>query len=366
MRRYAVWMGLFVCFFLSAVPGTAAVDARTSDASELAACAYDSERILSCGTSIVQAQLAGHSPRDVMQFLNENLSDEACHIMGHIVGREVYQRGGNLEDSMAECGYICDGSCIHGLAGTAFLDALGIEVESVGDVHVDVGVIREKGGELCAQSRVVCHGIGHMLFQMYNSFEPALEQCDRIARGYARDDCLRGVFMEHADIVSSHDVLQRGARTTYADPENLLAPCDTVERSYKRACFRYQPRVQSTLLPRDVPPEERDAARRGACETLTEGYDRAVCFEGIGRNLYDEARADASAVRAWCEALGRTRDRAGCLFGVASPIGSYLHVREAFGFCMPVQGAVERASCFSAAVSAIAFAGYQSWRSSDL
>jgi len=317
-------------------------------------CAFSTEA-LSCGASDVRKRLEGQTGSEVMGLYSRNLTEGACHTLGHIVGRHVFKRSHDVEKSMEECGYTCDGSCIHGIAGAAFLEALDIEPVKAEEMHIDSELIHLEGRSLCATSRAVCHGIGHMLYLLHNSFREPLRTCDEIASGWSREDCYRGVFMEHADIISTNDFILGKSRSVELKEDDILYPCDSVTDRYLNACYRYQPRIQNRIFADSgvTDAKQRDALRREACEALSAAYGRSDCFEGIGRSLFEDALVDPQPVVEWCNNLPRVKDRAACYFGVARPIASYNRRKEALMFCAKVPGFYENATCYYASISAI-------------
>src|SRR3989344_4425679 len=158
--------------------------------------------IIRCGTEEVKKLLRGRTGKEVMGFL-EDMPEYMCHQFGHVVGREVYKRTGDLEKAMNECVYGCGGACFHGTVEAAFLERLGIDPESAPDIHPDEEQILANAKEIC-RNATMCHGIGHMLFQLYNSFDEPLAICADIAKGVPREDCYWGVFMDHAMMYSTY------------------------------------------------------------------------------------------------------------------------------------------------------------------
>src|SRR5262245_8939044 len=102
----------------------------------LSVCVLNPDDVLSCGREEVQKLLANHKSNEVMSLLSKNVTSGQCHTLGHIVGQETYKKTHNVEAAIAECGYGCTSSCMHGIIGQALIEEVGIDDEGVDPRHL--------------------------------------------------------------------------------------------------------------------------------------------------------------------------------------------------------------------------------------
>jgi len=311
-------------------------------------CLVDPSLVLACGTAEVQALSEGRTPQEVMALLSKNLPQGECHTIGHLVGQEAFRRAGELEGAIELCSYACTGACVHGAIGQAIVTELGGVDADIDPEHLSEEDVAEIAERLCVR-RGMCHGVGHILFQIFNEFEEPLRICDSSSRGGAREHCYRGIFMEHADTVSTHNLLLGTDRIRLSDADDLLYPCTTVAPQYQHACFRYLPRVQHDSLVDDTAIAQR--ARIEACER-TEGGARSACFEGYGFFHYSMVRRDPEGAARVCNELGWATDRAACLLGLIYPIADGGNTMIALNFCERVTSPYEQGVCYHGAIEA--------------
>lgn len=356
MYRWALWCLIIagVTFSPPYVSAKVETPAEIRDVVyQLDDCMYKPEAV-TCATPGVKALLEGRTGGETMRLL-ELYAPRSCHTIGHVVGRELFARTSSIENSINDCSYSCGGACNHGITGAAFLTLSGITPEKIDDVHIDSSIIREKGKDVCKVSDG-CHGVGHMLFEIFNEFEAPLSICDEISRGLKREDCYWGVFMEHADLVSSHDTFMRADKTFIADENDLLYPCTSISSAYRHACFRYQHRVQERIFDaQDIPNEDRDGLRTGLCQSLEDKDDRASCLQGVGRYLLDRALMSPADAHGVCQTLGEKGDRIACSGSLVRTLVAYSHENTAKKYCSHIESLNERFRCYASLFGAFLF-----------
>lgn len=316
----------------------------------LRTCLEDPDTVILCARSEIQKLLSGRSGGEAMSFLEEALSSGQCHAVGHIVGQEVYKRTRNIEMSIAECGYKCTGSCVHGVIGEAMIQELGL-TEDVDPRHLDPEYIKKAGKLLCS-TRSTCHAVGHILFQIYNEFDQPLATCEDISSGGEREHCFRGVFMEHADTVSTHNLLLGTERKQLSDPQNLSFPCDGAAPVHQHACLRYLSRIQEPILEKqDLSDAEIRETKRKICETFSSNA-RSSCFEGYGFDQYNLVRSESVLAHQICAELSLSSDRRACTLGLIYPVADNGDIGLALSFCGDVNGKEEKNVCYHAVFEA--------------
>ena len=342
-------LGALVTYSIS--PTTREVPDETI--ASLRECIQDPDTVVGCSTKLIDTLLTQLNTEETMAVLNESVDPFSCHTLGHIVGQQTYHNTGNLEDAISLCSVACDNSCLHGAVSQSIVEETNIEVSSDGTVHLNLPLIQAESEKLCAR-RSVCHGVGHILYQVFNDVGRALAQCDESADGSPREFCYWGVFMENADVISTGNIILGTKRVQLWDANDPLYPCNAVEEKYRHACYRYQPRIQSRIWNGTVSPEEKLARRTELCATLNP-TDRASCFEGIGFSLYRDLIRTPEVVRHACERLPHTADRAACMLGAVHPVSRFGYPDTALRFCAATIGSFERSICYHAVFESIVY-----------
>lgn len=326
-------------------------DVFADTGAQLRECLKNPELVVTCAQREVLKLLDGRSGSAAMALLAEMVPPGQCHTLGHTVGQEVYKRSGNLESSIAECGYGCTGSCVHGVIGAALIAELGLDEGEVDPQHLDPEYIEAAGKKMCAK-RSTCHAVGHILFQIYNEFEKPLAICENISSGGEREHCYRGVFMEQADDVSTHNLLLGTERKKISDAGNLRFPCDSVADKHSHACFRYLPRVHESIFDEmNVSKKDRQFNERRTCESFS-GVARSSCFEGYGFNYYGLVRSDTGEAYRVCSELSLENDRTACSLGMIYPVADNGDVSVALTFCKAIGEEAQKNMCYHGALEA--------------
>lgn len=314
---------------------------------ELRECIGDKEALVTCGPVIIGELMETRSAMEAMRILASSFSTRECHVVGHVVGQETYRQAGGVEKALSACDASCGGACTHGAIGQAFIAEAGALAESVDLQNLSVDDIRAHGEKLC-KNVDTCHGVGHILFQLHNEIDGPLALCAEISTGVIRQSCFTGVFMENADVLSTHNLLLGTLKVQSRDAENLRYPCDAVPKEARHACLRYQPRVQRvTFDERGIATEEeRDALRVRTCETFADLKDRTDCFEGLGFSEYTLIESDPERGRKYCERFELPTDRAACFLGMTFWAVNFDQVNESLAFCEDVESEYERNVCY--------------------
>ncbi len=303
-----------------------------------------------CSRPAVKEMLGFRSAAEVMDALSVRLTPQQCHHVGHVVGQQSLVLSQDLERSVTRCTRTCDSACVHGAIGQAFAQELGLE-DSSGTQdfdlqHLGAEEVLEIGKKLCT---VTCHGVGHVLFQIYESIEPAIFACEKITAGPLepiRQYCYNGVYMEYADLLSSRNT-RSVPGVTYPKPELLYSFCDAwTSLDAIRACFRYFPRItREALEAKGVFSDGPTEVARAVCESYDRGEKRAACFAGIGADSSYLILTDRGAAARACEEFVSPRDRAACYLGQVG-IATEDRKESLIKYCTTLSGNSFQRACF--------------------
>ena len=353
LRSALVFAGLAAAYALAAVAYTA-FPAGTGDADDFSTglkaigeCTNEANGTM-CARPAVVALLETHSGEEITRAIDAQFTPQQCHYMGHVVGQESYNKLGDVEAAIEQCGRDCDSACIHGVIGEAFAEELGLgsseEAQDIDLAHLDPEQMKVIGSRLCV-SPTACHGVGHALFQIYGRFEPALEMCREVTSdGWKPNFCYQGAFMEYADILSS-----RNARPIdgigYPTLNELVQLCDLPTMTEVRACFRYFPRmVVQTLKHEGVSLEDGKRRLLEICLAYLP-EKRHACIAGFGvYSAYNILTDTAEAVRI-CHQFDSVADQAACSLGITS-VATEERQGRIMAYCMAIPDTVLQEYCF--------------------
>ena len=239
-----------------------------------ALCEYEpgylcAERIVDEVTALYGPEIGLQSLSDILPSAAFNLSVDG-HQLAHTIGRSAAKHFGMTVDVFNQCSTDFDYGCLHGFFESA---AQGYPEDLLVAMFTD---ICEASGDAVSvrANRFNCyHGIGHglMMHENYN-LHKALVICDTL-EGWRSSQCLDGVFMENA--IGSIAGRVPEEYISFRE-DNLLAPCDAVERKYRSNCYsahylHYVSKVHDFSLVHLI-----DVCR-GA------GEDASSCFRGLAR-----------------------------------------------------------------------------------
>ncbi len=303
-----------------------------------------------CARPIIQKMLGARSGTDIMNTLSGVLDAQQCHYIGHVVGQQSQIRIQDIEASIMQCDRSCDSACLHGIIGEAFAEELGMGSPDEADIdlsHLSPDDAKKIGIRLCT-SPETCHGVGHALYQAFESFEPALEVCRNIGERQTVFYCQQAVFMEYADILYSRN-MRAVNDTEMPTLQELRTLCPSqsgpIER---RSCFRYFPRMYiSTLTKAGSSTREAMIGLRQMCRTYAAIDDRINCTIGIGvYNSYYVVEDVPRAVNE-CLALPEIGDQAACNFGLVS-VATQDRQQATIAFCRAIPDEGLRGDCYHA------------------
>jgi len=305
----------------------------------------DVEAFRSCVLKALPETLRTESAREILDMFETESTPSRCHDIGHLIGRELLKKSGSLEAALLRCSNACASACAHGAAGAALASIPELS-DSFGDSpHVDPKVLLDAGTDAC-KDRETCHGVGHILIQLFKDLDVALEWCDVIAGDSEPWACYRGVFMENASFNSSHVISEEARVSNMRDPENFLYPCTAVKERYQPACFHNIHMNQSiTLHERGVTDKgEKVRLITAACEGAA-GRMQAPCYEGVGSYLAINAYPSREAMDR-CFSLHGTANVAACVFGFAYALSAWGRTDDALDVCTGLAEEMAQFACY--------------------
>ncbi|MDP3645485.1 MAG: hypothetical protein Q8R25_00150 [bacterium] len=309
-------------------------------------CAYGSHAI-SCARPMIRNLLKYEEPTDVIQTLAVILPSTACHYMVHIVGQELYKKYGNTEPALAQCSRVCGLACIHGVIGEAFIEEAHIDTSTVDPEHLSSDEIKRVGAQLCSATLSSCHGVGHVLFANYHTFDPAVTECRNISSGSNLTECYLGVFMEFTDELSSSSVFH--ASSTVPDLVRLPSLCDRPSALERRTCFTYFPWMVAAIVRAhgitETTEQSIDRVQK-ICDALYTTQGHYACIMGIGTSYFQLVLNEQEAAAHACERFSTLREKSSCVLGMVSMALEYRMPRKVISYCASLADASVREGCY--------------------
>ena len=226
-----------------------------------------------CAEKIIDEVTALQGPEAgvrVLRSISENplfVIRGDLHQLAHIVGRSAARNYGGTGDVFNRCPLDFDYGCLHGFFEHALSQVVspGLALTSICDSF--------KEGSYDKSS--CYHGGGHglMMNESYD-LDRALSVCDSLPS--YQSDCETGVFMENAIGFVAGRVPPE--RALFLPGENWLAPCDSIERKYRRYCYAYHFR---NYLPYMYSARSDDLI--AVC--LGAGKDKETCLGGLAETF---------------------------------------------------------------------------------
>jgi hypothetical protein len=274
----------------------------------------DKQRLSGCttGDSACYLQAFGNlaytdGPKAALDVLQQKIASEpaieaACHPIAHTIGAgALLKYKGDVGKAFAAGNPTCGSGYYHGLLQWKLAGVDRSHVSSVARAVCSSGEIRAN-----AYDYYQCvHGLGHglMLYTRYD-LPGALKLCHELSTDYDSTSCTGGVFMENQQ--SSYGIVSK-----WLKKDNLLYPCDIVERRDKLYCYLL---VTSYILP-NVGWDWKKAA--DWCRKSDTDFVQ-YCFQSYGRDASGQAREDPDGILRNCAQAGSGERE--CIFGAVRDI----------------------------------------------
>ncbi len=206
--------------------------------------------------------------------------DLYCHVKAHNVGKVIYEKTQDFNQSLEICGYSCGAGCFHGVLMGFF--------NQYSNKHVEIDDLKAQMKTLCDNSNIsskirkgVCiHGIGHAIaFLSDYDIQASLNLCELFNDKLSTYYCAAGVFMERETMYGKED-----------QKISNLYPCDKFD--FPAACFRYK--LYSSFNP------SRHNEAISLCLSLKDSNLQHGCFHGIGFRFYNAVYTEKLSLEKLC------------------------------------------------------------------
>lgn len=223
---------------------------------------------------------------ETWKFVTEIYKGEAgssgnIHDLAHLAGKLIFEEKGIA--GIGSCTSTFAFGCYHGLLDAAFQTSLNDLAKAEKECE-KVGAVNSGPYGSCV------HGIGHGVASYHESrnLENSLEDCNRLTNG--QNFCHDGVLMEFA----------RSADENFYSNDNLLYPCDQLEKDYGQlystACGRNQPPVLMGRFKLTLD----QIAQLCTNATLSDQF-KSACVEALGFSL--ASTQDATQIIKGCQII---------------------------------------------------------------
>jgi hypothetical protein len=249
-----------------------------------------------------------------------------CHRIAHTIGAAALVRAkGNVGAALADGDSTCWSGFYHGLLERALAPA-----RSSAELGTLIATLCDPAQQHWPPfTHYQClHGLGHgLMLRTGYALDASLDMCTRLPDQWSRQSCDGGVFMESFSPSLSDEPPPFDAR----DP---LAPCPRVARKHKLYCYL---QVADNLVRGTGYDWEKIAAD---CDTETVAEWRAICFQGVGRQVSGNNYGRPRSVARLC-AIAGPRGESDCVYGAARDIASNAASgKPAAVFCRLLAGAL--------------------------
>lgn len=217
-------------------------------------------------------------------ILHDPEIENDCHDSVHEIGHAAYEKFGFTE-SMKYQSDLCGSGYIHRVVESYFEEHKGEEINPL---------------TLCSKTDGRCfHGLGHgYMFYFDYDLHNSVEACEQLPAGFARGNCLDGVFMQY---------FSTGDAATLTDTSFDI--CDLFNGYARGSCYFYAPRYH--LVYPDL-----YTGVYSLCKKLP-NIDRAGCIKGIGSGLTKYNITRLNIPENFCFQLEPADERA-CVSGILS------------------------------------------------
>ena len=234
-----------------------------------------------------------------------------CHQLTHVIGNTtVESMGGDIVRAFGLGDSFCWSGYYHGVVERA--------VEDIGKE-----AFTEKANILCAtipgKERYsfdyynCVHGLGHgIMAAVENELFASLPFCDNLSGEWERKSCYGGVFMENIMVDN------RTHFAKYLKKDDLMYPCNAVEKKYKEQCYL----MQTSYALSETKYNFKNAF--DLCANVEEEF-RDTCAQSIGRDASGSTVSNVERTIANCSFANDDRQEENCIQGAVKDFISYFH-----------------------------------------
>lgn len=251
-----------------------------------------------------------------------------CHSQAHDLGKTIFAKLLDFNQSLIVCGNRCTNGCMHGVVSEAFghekykdviksVNAMcGAIPESFSDKKYEE--VAKTMNDFCKQGDMsklhkegnCAHAMGHALMMLSdNDIKKAIQACKEFpekAMGYY---CATGVFMEYAD-----GIVQKINNKEDFKRQSMHYPCDAY-KEYPAACYRYMLNIIGYELKADAETLIQECRKLGDSQ-------RGGCFHGLGRMYSKKIAEDPHLINKLC-LEDDSEDNIMCIEGAIEKLSDY-------------------------------------------
>ena len=269
-----------------------------------------------CAMNHFELITRAYGPRRAMENLKQEyavrpevVSD--CHQLAHVIGNTTVDRvGGDIREAFRGGDSFCWSGYYHGVVERAVED-LGEEAFTR---SADALCAAIPGKERYSFDYYNCvHGLGHGIMAVENNeLFASLPLCDHLSGEWERKSCYGGVFMENIMVDN------RIHKAKYLKKDDLMYPCNAVDKVYKDQCYLMQTSYALSQNNYDF----KNAF--DLCMNVETDF-RDTCAQSIGRDASGLTVSNVARTVINCSFANDDRQRERCIEGAVKDFISYYH-----------------------------------------
>ncbi len=263
-------------------------------------------------------------PEAILDFLE--IEEATCHRRAHELGRAVFRKTKDINESLKICSNSCTNACMHGAIGEAFSDdseGEGFQTNKSSDQEhrysiTNINQLVEKmelfcdDGEMARQhKRGNCaHAMGHaLMLKTEHDIATSIAGCSRFIEPGMDYYCATGVYMQYMD-----NAIVNKKRVSDTEQWGSNYPCNT-HTAYPAACYRY---IMSEVK------EERGLGLEHLVMLCAQLPDetRAGCFHGLGSTYTPVLTTYPGLLKVVCS-YGSKTEQALCIEGAIEKLADF-------------------------------------------
>ncbi len=263
-------------------------------------------------------------PEAILNFLE--IEEATCHRRAHELGRAIFRKTKDINESLKICGNSCTNACMHGTIGEAFSDDSSNPLDQANknsskDHHYSITNINqlvEKMEKFCdvgvmadQHERGNCaHAMGHaLMLKTEHDIATSIAGCSRFIEPGMDYYCATGVYMQYMD-----NAIVNKKRVSDTEQWGSNYPCNT-HTAYPAACYRY---IMSEVK------EERGLGLEHLVMLCAQLPDetRAGCFHGLGSTYTPVLTTYPGLLKVVCS-YGSKTEQALCIEGAIEKLADF-------------------------------------------
>ncbi len=271
--------------------------------------------LFSCYADYYKALVKNSGTKAAINDIKQRYSTDAylkseCHPLIHIIGSTSAAKYDTISEAYQHGDNFCWSGYYHGVL-EGVVAKVGKEnlKDSINNICKDI-----PGRKDYSFDYYNClHGLGHGIMELYHdNLFTSLDMCSNLSGEWEQESCDSGAFMENVMID------QRGEKSDYLKPTDLLYPCDAVDQQYKKICYLMQTSYMLKITAGNFQKVF------DLCANADAGF-QDTCYQSLGRDASGRSISDVDITRNTCY-LGKDFDQqSNCIIGAVKDFISYYH-----------------------------------------